>query len=51
KTGAVAPGMPADLIALRTTGPAPATWTDLPFAPDRREADFVMLDGETVFRK
>lgn len=47
KTGALAPGMPADLIALRVETKA-ASWRDIPFEPERERVDFVMIDGKVV---
>lgn len=48
KTGILAPGCPADLIALRTPHP-PANWSDLPFDPKRNEVDLTMVEGKIVF--
>jgi cytosine/adenosine deaminase-related metal-dependent hydrolase len=44
ETGVIAPGAPADIIGLRV-GPFPADLYDIPFAPGRDAADFVMIDG------
>ena len=48
ETGAIAPGRPADLVGFRVAG-IPASWEDVPFAPERERADFVMVEGKSVF--
>ena len=49
KTGNLAPGYPADLIALRATH-APANWSDLVFDSQRIKVDLAMVEGEIVFQ-
>lgn len=46
--GAVVPGRPADLIALRVTS-SPKDWWEVPFEPDRSQVQAVMVDGRVVF--
>ena len=46
-TGKIAPGYSADLIGFRIEKKL-ASWVDVPFAPERQRADFVMVDGKTV---
>ena len=48
RAGAIAPGMPADLIAFRASRPSSGCWADAVFDPQREKVDFVMIDGKTV---
>jgi cytosine/adenosine deaminase-related metal-dependent hydrolase len=50
-TGAIVPGMAADLIAVRVERPQSGRWLDALFDPRRIEADFVMVDGKTILSK
>ena len=49
KTGTLAPGYPADLIALRAPHP-PNNWYNLPFDAHRREVDLVMVEGKIAYQ-
>lgn len=51
RTGVIAPGMPADLIAFRAARPASGLWIDALFDPQRENVDFVMVGGKTVLIK
>lgn len=51
RTGAIVPGMPADLIALRVLPPSSGSWIDAVFDPQRENADFVMVEGNIVYSK
>ncbi len=47
-TGAIAPGMAADLIGFRVDQ-VPDAWVDVPFEPARETVDFSMVGGKIVF--
>ncbi len=51
RTGVIAPGMPADIIAIRVDRPASGLWIDALFDPQRGNVDFVMVNGKTVLIK
>jgi aminodeoxyfutalosine deaminase len=48
-TGAIAPGMSADLIGFRVQH-KPNAWTDIPFEADREQVDFSMVAGNVVIK-
>jgi len=50
KTGAIAPGMPADLIGLRVEN-LPDSLYDIPFDAVRRQVDFAMINGKVILEK
>ncbi len=45
--GKIMPEMPADLIGFRV-GPNISDWTNVPFEPERHQADVVIIDGVVV---
>lgn len=50
KTGYLAPGMPADLIALRVKNKVGSLY-DILFEPKRQQVDFAMIDGKVILEK
>ena len=49
KTGIIAPGYPADLIAVRVHQ-KPEKYTDMLFDPQRRQIDVAMVEGKLTFQ-
>jgi len=45
--GRIMPGRPADLVGFRV-GPHSTEWQNVPFEPERNQADFVMVEGLDV---
>ena len=49
KTGTIAPGYPADLIALRVEH-SPDNWHDVLFDPQRKQVELTMIEGKTAYQ-